>query len=115
MELCDISISAAGITTNELAACGVPMLLIIAADNQVMLAEEAEQQGMVFNLGWHHKLDDEKIHSALDNLINNQKLRAKMVARGQELIDGRGVQRVAAILLDEMRRRNNGYKRDDSG
>lgn len=32
-----------------------------------------------------------------------------------ELIDGRGAQVVAAILLDEMRRREYGYKRDDSG
>ncbi|HBQ25195.1 MAG TPA: UDP-2,4-diacetamido-2,4,6-trideoxy-beta-L-altropyranose hydrolase, partial [Syntrophomonas sp.] len=32
MEFCDISISAAGSTTYELAACGVPTLLVIVAD-----------------------------------------------------------------------------------
>ncbi len=115
MEFCDISISAAGSTTYELAACGVPALLVIAADNQVRLAREAEQQGMALNLGWHYELDPGKLHSTLDSLINNQVLREKMARRGQELIDGRGAQRVAVILLDEMRRNKHGYKRDDSG
>ena len=115
MNFCDISISAAGSTTYELAACGVPALLVIAADNQVRLAQEAERQGVVFNLGWHHELDAISLYSALDSLINNQVLREKMSRRGQELIDGRGAQRVAVILLDEMRRNVYGNKRDDSG
>ncbi len=104
MDFCDISISAAGSTTYELAACGVPALLIVAADNQVRLAREAERQGMAINLGWYHELDVTQLYSALDSLINNQVLREKMTARGQALIDGQGAQRVAAILLDEMKR-----------
>lgn len=115
MEFCDISISASGSTTYELAACGVPTLLVIAADNQVRLAREAEQQGMALNLGWHYELDPGKLHSTLDSLINNRVLRGKMARRGQELIDGRGAQRVAAVLLNEMRRNKYGHKRDDSG
>ena len=115
IDLCDISISAAGSTTYELAACGVPALLIIAADNQIRLARKAERQGMALNLGWHYELDPGKLHSTLDSLLNNQTLREKMTSRGQGLIDGRGAQRVAAILLDEMRRNKYGYKRDDSG
>lgn len=115
MEFCDISISAAGSTTYELAACGVPAMLVIAADNQVRLAREAEQQGIAFNLGWHHELEAAGLYSALDSLINNRILKEKMARRGQELIDGQGAQRVAAILLNEMRRNKYGYKRDDSG
>jgi len=104
MDFCNISISAAGSTTYELAACGVPALLVIAADNQVRLAREAEIQGMALNLGWYHELDAARLYSALDSLINNQPLREKMARRGQLLIDGQGAQRVAAILVDEMRR-----------
>ncbi len=103
MEFCDISISAAGSTTYELAACGVPAMLVIAADNQVRLAREAEQQGIAFNLGWNHELEAARLYFALDILINNQVSREKMGVRGQELIDGRGAQRVVAILLDEMK------------
>ena len=102
IDFCDISISAAGSTTYELAACGVPALLIVAADNQLRLAREAERQGMAINLGWYHELDVARLYAALDNLIFNYELRVKMVMNGQELIDGRGAGRVAAILLDEM-------------
>lgn len=103
MDFCDISISAGGSTTYELAACGIPTLLVIVADNQVRLAEEAERQGMAFNLGWNHELDATRLYSALNNLINDQAVREKMSRCGQELIDGRGAQRVANILLDEIR------------
>lgn len=56
VEKCDISISAAGITTYELAACGVPTLLVIAADNQVELAREADSHRFTINLGWYREL-----------------------------------------------------------
>lgn len=115
MDFCDISISAAGSTTYELAACGIPSLLLVTADNQVMLAAEAERQGMAINLGPRQNLDRERLYSVLDSLINNRELREKMAARGQELIDGRGAERVAAILIDEMRRRKYGHTRDHSG
>lgn len=103
MSFCDISISAAGSTTYELAACGVPSLLVIVADNQVRLAQEAQQQGLAFNLGWHHELDTTRLYSALDRLLHNPALRETMSRRGQESIDGRGAQRVANTLLDEIR------------
>jgi UDP-2,4-diacetamido-2,4,6-trideoxy-beta-L-altropyranose hydrolase len=104
IDFCDIAISAAGSTTYELAACGLPALLIIAADNQVRLAREAERQGMAVNLGWYHELDVARLYSALDNLIINNELRVQMAMYGQKLIDGRGAQRVAAILVDEMKK-----------
>jgi UDP-2,4-diacetamido-2,4,6-trideoxy-beta-L-altropyranose hydrolase len=105
MNFCDISISAAGSTVYELAACGVPTLLVIVADNQVWLAQKAQQQGLALNLGWHHEVDTRRLYSALNNLICNQTVREKLSRRGQELIDGRGAQRVAHILLDEVKRR----------
>ena len=105
MDFCDMSISASGSTTYELAACGVPTLLVIVADNQVRLAQEAQRQGMAFNLGWYHELDATLLYSALNSLINNTTVREQISRRGQQLIDGRGAQRVANILLEEMRNR----------
>jgi len=70
----------------------------------VRLAREAERQGMAVNLGWYHELDVARLYSALDNLIINNELRVQMAMYGQKLIDGRGAQRVAAILVDEMKK-----------
>jgi len=58
---------------------------------------------MAINLGWYHELEAAKLYSALDNLIINYELRVQMAMHGQKLIDGQGAQRVAAILVDEMR------------
>jgi UDP-2,4-diacetamido-2,4,6-trideoxy-beta-L-altropyranose hydrolase len=49
-------------------------------------------------------LDVARLYSALDKFIFSFELRVQMAMHGQELIDGRGAQRVAAILVDEMRK-----------
>ncbi len=112
MEKCDISINAAGSTTYELAACGVPALLMIAADNQVKLAHEAELQGFAVNLGWYNDLQPPIFFKALDGLIDDYNMRHKMTRKGQTLIDGAGTGRVADILLEVVRRR---HERNDTG
>ena len=77
---------------------------MIVADNQVRLAQEAQRQGVAFNLGWHHELDTTRLYSALDYLINNRAVRERVSRRGQELVDGRGAQRAANILLNEIKK-----------
>ena len=49
MDLCDISISAAGSTTYELAVTGMPIILVIVGEDQVKLAEDAALQGIAYN------------------------------------------------------------------
>ncbi len=101
---CDISINAAGSTTYELAACGVPALLIAAADNQLRLAREADGQGFAIDLGWHSELRKEYLFDTLDRVIEDRAVRQAMAARGQDLIDGKGAKRLADILLNAMER-----------
>lgn len=100
MGICDLAISAAGSTSYELAACGVPGILLVAADNQVMLAAEMERQQIAINLGWHHQLDREVLYAALDKLIDDNIARQRMVSRGQAVIDGRGAARLAKLLIN---------------
>lgn len=47
MYACDICISAAGSTAYELAACGLPSILIVTADNQAALARELNAKGLL--------------------------------------------------------------------
>ncbi len=105
MSFCDIAISAAGSTIYELAACGVPAISVVVADNQLMLAEEAERQGLAINLGWYQKLQPDKLFRSLEELRDDCETRARMSARGQSLIDGRGAERLAEILLHAVRRK----------
>ncbi len=104
MNKCDICISAAGSTSYELAACGVPALLLVISDNQILLAEEMHKQGMAINLGWYSKLEKQPLFAALHALISNYDLRRKMAAIGQKSIDGHGAERLAEVLLEAIRR-----------
>lgn len=100
MEICDISISAAGSTSYELAACGVPALLLVAVDNQLMLAEELQRQCIAVNLGWYDRMDRELLYRELDRLIDDEIARQSMASRGQATIDGRGAERLAKLLIE---------------
>lgn len=99
MDNCDISISAAGSTTYELAACGVPTILIVVADNQTNLAQEADLQGIAINLGWYQDVQKNDLFNALDSLIYNYDSRKNMAAKGQKMVDGLGARRIVDILL----------------
>jgi len=101
MTTCDIAISAAGSTSYELAACGVPAILLVAVDNQMLLAEELEKRQIAFNLGWHEHLNREALHQALDQLLDDRIARQAMSDRGQALIDGRGTERLAKLLIKD--------------
>ena len=97
---CDISINAAGSTTYELAACGVPALLVVVEDNQVELARESDKRSFAINLGWHSELRKEYLFDTMDRTIEDHALRQAMTAWGQELIDGKGAKRLADNLLN---------------
>jgi len=99
MEICDISISAAGSTTYELAACGLPSIIISAADNQVMLAEEADHRGISINLGGLCRINYPDLERILNRLLDDYDLRKSMAAAGQKIIDGNGAARTAKTLL----------------
>ncbi|NLW92069.1 MAG: UDP-2,4-diacetamido-2,4,6-trideoxy-beta-L-altropyranose hydrolase [Syntrophomonadaceae bacterium] len=99
MEFCDISISAAGSTTYELAACGLPSIIIAAADNQLMLAEEADHQGISINLGGPGQIDYRDLERILNRLLDDFDLRKSMAELGQKSVDGQGAIRTAQTLL----------------
>lgn len=99
MEKCDICISASGSTVYELAACGVPAILLVSADNQIMLAEEAARIGLALNLGWHNTISKRLLLDSLDGILNDYPRREFMAILGQRMIDGYGAKRVAEILL----------------
>ena len=100
MKICDICISAAGSTTYELAACGLPSIVIVAADNQSMLAEEAHRQGMALNLGRFDRINSEDLYRIVHRLTDDYELRKSMAIAGQKIIDGYGAVRAARTLLN---------------
>jgi len=94
----DIAISAGGSTLYEFAACGIPVLTFILAENQRFLVEKMSELGYLINLGWHHELDDMLVVNCLRLLIDDVDKRIEMSRRCQRLVDAGGAARVVRAL-----------------
>ena len=101
MAWADLAVSAAGTTCWELAFMGLPMLLVVLADNQRPNATCLDELGVAGNLGWHGELSEDKVRAAVMRILDDPALRASMSQKGLALVDGRGASRV----VTEMRSR----------
>jgi UDP-2,4-diacetamido-2,4,6-trideoxy-beta-L-altropyranose hydrolase len=97
MAWADVAISAAGSTTLELAYMGVPMLLLVLADNQRAVAEGMQNLGAAHNLGVVEPARN-TIADAIGRLISDRHERERLSRVAAALVDGRGATRVARVL-----------------
>lgn len=96
MRWADLAVVAAGSTCWELAYLGVPMLALIAADNQVPVAASVESHGLGQSLGWATDLTAERVAASVARLIGEA---ASREPRGERHIDGLGAERVARLMM----------------
>jgi UDP-2,4-diacetamido-2,4,6-trideoxy-beta-L-altropyranose hydrolase len=89
----DVVISAGGSTCWELAFLGVPMLLLVLADNQRPIAEHLHHNSVAHNFGWHSDVTSTKIVEGLRDLLLSVTTRTKMCREGRKLVDGFGAER----------------------
>ncbi len=94
----DLFLSASGSTLYELAACGVPSVSVILAEDQRRLAEKMHKAGATYNLGWLQALDRDALFSAL-RALESEAAREQMRAACLGLVDGYGARRVAEELI----------------
>ncbi len=98
MSQSDVVISAAGSSCWELAHLGIPMLLIVTADNQRLQAPNLRSRGVADLIGDNGRLFSNADLGRLSALLENRALRVSMAERAQELVDGLGSSRVVSIL-----------------
>jgi spore coat polysaccharide biosynthesis predicted glycosyltransferase SpsG len=95
----DVAVSAGGSTCWELAFMGIPNVILVLADNQRGIAEGLEEAGTAENLGWHEEIGREEIPNQIETLLQNDAQRLRMARRAQELVDGKGAERVLGKML----------------
>lgn len=93
----DLAIGAAGASSWERCALGVPALLAILSDNQRELAAGLERRGAALVLGEGAELEVENYQQALQALTPEQL--ALMSAQAWKQVDGLGTQRVVHALM----------------
>jgi len=101
MAWADMAVAAGGSTSWELAYFGLPSVFLILASNQEQIGRELERQGFGICLGDHSKLGLQLLREALSRLAADPELRAAFAARGREIVDGLGAERVASFLSNE--------------
>jgi spore coat polysaccharide biosynthesis predicted glycosyltransferase SpsG len=98
-----IAICAYGMTAFELAACGVPTLYLCLTEDHAESASALELVGVGCSLGLSRDVTNRKLADALTDLLADSARRSRMSVAARALIDGRGAQRTAEILLDRIR------------
>lgn len=101
---CDIAITAGGTTCYELCACGLPSIIYVLADNQLMAAEYFfKNEIMAFAGDIRCDIDSclENINQEINRLMNKE-IWKKQSKKMQALVDGNGAKRIAEILIDRL-------------
>ncbi|HAJ27438.1 MAG TPA: UDP-2,4-diacetamido-2,4,6-trideoxy-beta-L-altropyranose hydrolase [Syntrophus sp. (in: bacteria)] len=98
MAWADMAVSGGGSTCWELALFGLPNIIIYCAENQRPIAEKLHEKELALNLGGHTELSLKSIAAAIDKMINNQVIRAKMVSKATGQIDGQGAAGVCQAI-----------------
>ncbi|HMJ36450.1 MAG TPA: hypothetical protein VK501_21280 [Baekduia sp.] len=85
----DVAVSAAGTTAYELAAAGVPAVVVAVAENQRRVVDGARRSGFA--------LAGDDLAAAVGHLADPA-VRARLQDAGPATVDGRGAERTAAAL-----------------
>ncbi len=100
MAAADVAVATVGGTVWELAAAGVPALVISTTPTQHRLAESLHQYGAHRWVGDAILLVRERLADSLSELVDSAELRTEMARLGRTLVDGRGAARAASAILD---------------
>jgi spore coat polysaccharide biosynthesis predicted glycosyltransferase SpsG len=101
----DLALVSFGTTVYELAATGLPAIALSITEDHAQSAEVFAQGGSLMHLGLFSAISAAQIQSAVRELLNGQQLRLGMAQRGQAMVDGKGAERVAKLLVARIHER----------
>jgi UDP-2,4-diacetamido-2,4,6-trideoxy-beta-L-altropyranose hydrolase len=99
MRWADLAVVAAGGTCWELAATATPALAVVVADNQLDVGAAVARLGLGRVLA--AEATTAELEAAIAALVRDRTVRAEMMRRGPQVIDGRGAERACAALRDD--------------
>jgi UDP-2,4-diacetamido-2,4,6-trideoxy-beta-L-altropyranose hydrolase len=107
MRRSDLAIAASGSTTWELAAMGVPSLVVPIAGNQIEVARSLQEKGAAISLGAAEELTIEGIAEAVAGIIPDRARRIELSSRARDLVDGNGAERVVDEMMQMERKKDD--------
>lgn len=98
MAWADIAVSAAGTTCWEMCLLALPAVLVDLAENQTSIAQELDRQGCAIHLGRPSDVSAQKLARQVEGLLRSWEHRQAISSRCRALVDGKGAERVVAVL-----------------
>lgn len=96
----DVAIAAGGTTLYELCALGVPTVSYSFADNQLDNVQQFSEDDLIEYAGDVRKIDvAQNIKKLIESPLYNWEMRQSRSQKMQELVDGKGAQRIAKVLV----------------
>jgi len=106
---CDIAITSAGSMVYELAALGIPSIIIVQADNQKQIANHLDKNGLMRYIGDWNKTDSKQIRHETENLLGDAQRRKRESKALKQAVSRNGAENVAKKLLETIvRKKGNG-------
>lgn len=106
LSLCDIAVSAGGVTLYELSACGIPTVAYAFADNQLETVRTFEQKGIMESVGDIRRQEKEEwteaVHRQVEQLCRNKEQRQDMSFKMRQLVDGEGKAKIVDKICEYM-------------
>lgn len=102
MRKCDIAVSAGGTTMIELCSCGIPTVCFSVADNQMPAINAFSEKGIIKYAGDVRKNREKVMDNIIGNIRlmkDNYELREELSKKAKCVVDGRGAERIAAVIL----------------
>ncbi|MDD4778689.1 MAG: NTP transferase domain-containing protein, partial [Fermentimonas sp.] len=103
MAQADLGITSYGVTLYEFATLGIPTLLINPTRFHTHVANEVLKYGFYYNMGYFADLEPENICNEVRDLIKQNALLSSMSDNARKLFDGRGIQRVADLIIENLK------------
>ena len=104
---CDIAIASSGVMTYELAALGIPGILIAQAENQFLILEYMSRKKLFTSLGTWQDIDLEKLKSETIALLSDYERRLSESKRLSQAVDKNGAYNAANSILNIAKEREN--------
>lgn len=102
LSLATLAISTFGVSTYELLFLGIPTISIGHAYNNALGSKKLkERYNSIVDLGHIKDLNKNDFVSHLKCLWNDVELKTELKNRGQQLIDGKGIDRITNILIND--------------
>ena len=96
----DLAITAAGNSMIELMTIGIPSLIICGERHELEIAKLLHKKKAIINLGFGLDLSQKQILNIINSTLRNYPLRRRISTNSKKLIDGKGVERIATIIIN---------------